>query len=124
MAFRKSRYLIEHERRVAHLPLINVDEGTDFLFGLGALDEFQFARRLNAADPVTQILIGHVQSPPLRRRRLRDQLHANVAATSRPIFDDKGLSPFLIELLRNNSPDRVDRTTRLKWGYDPNRSRW
>ena len=67
MAFRKSRYLIEHERRVAHFPLINVDEGADFLFGLGALDEFQFARRLNAADPVTQILIGHVQSPLLRR---------------------------------------------------------
>src|SRR6266581_7482402 len=66
MASRKSRYLIEHQRRVAHFSLINVDEAADFLFGLGALDDFQFAGCLNAADPVAQILIGHVQSPVCR----------------------------------------------------------
>src|SRR5262249_56239424 len=56
------------------------------------------------------------------RWRLRDQLHANIAASSRPIFDDKGLSPPLIEFLRNNSGDRVHRTTRLEWNYNPSRS--
>src|SRR5437867_11582777 len=63
MAFWKSWYLVEHQCRVAHFPLIDVDEAADFLFGLRALDDFQFADRLDAADPVAQILIRHVQSP-------------------------------------------------------------
>src|SRR5262249_20526204 len=57
------------------------------------------------------------------RRGLRHHLHADVAATSRSIFYDEGLSPLLAELLSNGSCDRVNRTTRLKRNDDANRSR-
>src|SRR5215472_12480060 len=53
--------------------------------------------------------------------RLRDQLHANIPTPSSPILDDEGLSPFLIELLANNSGNRVDRTTCLKRNHYANR---
>ena len=55
-------------------------------------------------------------------RRLRDQLHADIATAAGPIFDDEGLSPLLTELLSDNSADRIDRTTRLKRNHYPNRS--
>src|ERR1700704_6981739 len=52
-------------------------------------------------------------------RRLRDQLHADIAASSGPIFDYERLRPPLIELLSDSSGDRVDRAARLKGDYYP-----
>lgn len=51
---------------------------------------------------------------------LRDQLHADIATATGPIFHDERLSPLLTELLRDNSTYRVDRTSRLKRNHYPN----
>jgi hypothetical protein len=53
MAFRKSRHFIEHQRGVAHLSLIDVDEAADLLFGFGSLDDLQLAGIFDAANPVS-----------------------------------------------------------------------
>jgi hypothetical protein len=52
MAFGKVRYVVEDERRVAHLPLIDVDEAADLLLGLGAFDRLQLPGIFDVADPV------------------------------------------------------------------------
>jgi hypothetical protein len=53
MAFWKSRHFIEHQRWVAHLSLINVNEAADLLFGFGSLDDLQLPGIFDAADPVS-----------------------------------------------------------------------
>jgi hypothetical protein len=53
MAFRKPRHFIEQQRWVAHLPLIDVDEAADLLFGFSALDDLQLPGIFDAANPVS-----------------------------------------------------------------------
>src|SRR3954463_14597016 len=54
--------LVEHHRRVTHLPHIDVDDTADLFPGLGALDDLQLTSRLQCADPVPQVLVGHCSS--------------------------------------------------------------
>ncbi len=68
----KPRHVVEQQRGIAHLALINVDDAADLLFGFGALDGFQLSGGCDALDPVPQILVGHCNSsrisPPSRPR--------------------------------------------------------
>jgi broad specificity phosphatase PhoE len=55
----KPRHFIEQQRRMAHFPLVDVNEATDLLLMLGALDRLKLPRRVDGADPIPQILVGH-----------------------------------------------------------------
>jgi hypothetical protein len=59
VALGKARHFVEQQRRVAHLPLIDIDEATDLFFGLGPLDGLELARGFDRAYPVSKVLVGH-----------------------------------------------------------------
>ena len=59
VAFGEPRHLVEHHGRIAHAPLIDIQNAADLLFRLGTADDLQFAGLLDLGDPVAQILVGH-----------------------------------------------------------------
>ena len=59
----KSGNLVEHDGRIAHPPLVDVDDAADFLLRLGTADGRELPGCCNRIDPIPQILVGHRYFP-------------------------------------------------------------
>src|SRR6185437_12036719 len=68
----------------AHLALVDIDEATDFLFAVGALDGLYLARLLHPGEPDSQILVGHAATP-LFLRHARESGHPGQVLRLRPL---------------------------------------
>ena len=75
--------VIEQDRLVAGLALVEIDDAADLLVAVGAGDVLDFARRLHLGDPASQILLRH--------RTLHNERNLSVAAADRIRDADKAV---------------------------------
>src|SRR5690349_16285196 len=81
MAFWVSGNIVEQDRGVSYLPLIDIENGANFAFSIRSSDVLEFPRCLHLAEPAAQILLRRVSAGAWRIHSLIHGLVSPVCAS-------------------------------------------